>query len=318
VIQTAFIGDVILSTALIENLAKVENCQIDFLLRKGNETLLKNNPHIHKIIIWEKQNNKWKSFFEVLKYIRNENYDDIINLQRFFTTGLFSLFSNAKRKIGFDKNPLSFFYDIIVPHQINNGLHEVDRNNLILEKLNINIPNRQPKLYPSKEDFKHIEKYCDIDFVTIAPASVWFTKQFPMERWVELCNLMPDTKIYLLGGKGDLPICNSILEKSTNKNIEILAGNLNFLQSAALMKNAKMNYTNDSAPLHIASAMNAPVKAVFCSTIPEFGFGPVNDNGKIVEIREKLNCRPCGLHGLKSCPKGHFKCAKDIVIQDFF
>jgi len=73
-----------------------------------------------------------------------------------------------------------------------------------------------------------------------------------------------------------------------------------------------MNYVNDSAPLHIASAMKAPVTAIFCSTVPAFGFGPLNANGRVVETTENLDCRPCGLHGYKACPKGHFKCAMNI------
>jgi heptosyltransferase-2 len=73
-----------------------------------------------------------------------------------------------------------------------------------------------------------------------------------------------------------------------------------------------MIYFNDSAPMHLASAMNAPVTAVFCSTIPEFGFGPLSDVSLIVQTDEKLDCRPCGLHGYRSCPKGHFKCATTI------
>ena len=75
-----------------------------------------------------------------------------------------------------------------------------------------------------------------------------------------------------------------------------------------------MNYVNDSAPLHFASAVNAPVKAVFCSTVPEFGFGPLSEHAEIVEVKDKLGCRPCGLHGAKSCPRGHFKCAHDISL----
>ena len=76
------------------------------------------------------------------------------------------------------------------------------------------------------------------------------------------------------------------------------------------MKNAKMNFVNDSAPLHFASAMNAPVTAIYCSTIPAFGFGPLSDISHIAEIDYKLDCRPCGLHGFKACPKGHFKCSE--------
>jgi heptosyltransferase-2 len=90
---------------------------------------------------------------------------------------------------------------------------------------------------------------------------------------------------------------------------------MSFLQTAALMKDAKMNYVNDSAPLHLASSVNAPVTAIFCSTVPEFGFGPLSDNSYIVETEEDLDCRPCGLHGFAKCPKTHFKCATNIKPQ---
>ncbi len=95
-----------------------------------------------------------------------------------------------------------------------------------------------------------------------------------------------------------------------------LCGKLNILQSAALIRNAKMNYVNDSAPMHIASAMNAPTTAIFCSTIPDFGFGPIASNARIIETKEKLSCRPCGLHGLKRCPEKHFKCSYNIDIEN--
>jgi len=123
----------------------------------------------------------------------------------------------------------------------------------------------------------------------------------------------PAYKIYLLGGKDNFDECELITNNSKNKNAIVLAGKLSFLQSAALMKGATMNYVNDSAPMHFASAMNAPVTAVYCSTIPGFGFGPLSDISHIVEIEKPLSCRPCGLHGYKACPKSHFKCAKEIT-----
>ena len=112
-----------------------------------------------------------------------------------------------------------------------------------------------------------------------------------------------------MGAKGDIPLCEIIKEKTKAQKVEILAGKLSFLESAALMKNARMNFVNDSAPLHFASAMNAPVAAMYCSTVPAFGFGPLSDTSFIFETTEILDCRPCGLHGYKSCPKGHFRCS---------
>jgi heptosyltransferase-2 len=91
-----------------------------------------------------------------------------------------------------------------------------------------------------------------------------------------------------------------------------LAGSLSLLESAELMRGATMNYVNDSAPMHLCSSVNAPVTAIFCSTIPSFGFGPLSENSRIIETKEELPCRPCGLHGFKTCPKGHFLCAESI------
>ena len=109
---------------------------------------------------------------------------------------------------------------------------------------------------------------------------------------------------------------NKKTSNTKHQTVFNLAGKLSLLETAALMQNAEMNFVNDSAPLHIASAMNAKVTAIFCSTIPAFGFTPLSDKSTLVETKAMLDCRPCGLHGYKSCPEGHFKCAYSIEIKD--
>jgi heptosyltransferase-2 len=121
--------------------------------------------------------------------------------------------------------------------------------------------------------------------------------------------------VYLLGGPGDEGYAQSIVAASGRPGVSSLCGQLSYLGSAALMKDAVMNYANDSAPLHFASATNAPLTAVFCSTIPAFGFGPLSPEAKVVETTEPMPCRPCGLHGHRECPKGHFNCANTITNQ---
>ena len=115
--------------------------------------------------------------------------------------------------------------------------------------------------------------------------------------------------VYIIGAKSDWQFCEKIISRSKNRLVINLAGELSFLQSMSLMKDAVMNYVNDSAPLHFATAVGAPVTAIYCSTVPEFGFGPLGENSIIVQAEEKLSCKPCGLHGLKECPEKHFNCA---------
>ncbi|NEN23115.1 glycosyltransferase family 9 protein [Cryomorpha ignava] len=319
IIQTAFIGDVILATPLIEKLKRFyPESNIDFLLRKGNEGLLKGHPKLNRVLIWDKRKSKYNTLAKITAEIRKNKYDVLINLQRFASSGFLTTSSKAKIKIGFSKNPFSFAFTHKFPHVIDQKMHEVDRNLSLIEHLT-DPSFQRPVLYPSTADYEKVGQYQSSPYFCLAPASVWFTKQYPEEKWVKLIDkLNPERKIFLLGAPSDIDLCASIKNKSVHDNVVILAGELTLLQSAALMEGARMNYTNDSAPMHIASAVNAPITAIYCSTIPEFGFGPLSDNSKIIETREKLECRPCGLHGKKACPEGHFKCAYTIDLNQFF
>ncbi|MEX2485503.1 MAG: glycosyltransferase family 9 protein [Brumimicrobium sp.] len=315
IIQTAFLGDVILCTPLISELNRIyPNAKIDIVVRKGNEYLLKNNPKINQVYIWEKKKGKYKSLISVIKQVRKNKYTEVINLQRFTSSGLICLFSISNLKIGFDKNVMSFMYDKRIKHDMNNGEHEVSRNLKTITHHGAKSLIR-PELFPSEEDYTNVEKFKNEEYFCLAPASVWETKKLPLNKWVELIKILNKKgQVYLIGGSDDIKLCNSLLEK-LDKTPVILAGKLSLLESAALMKDAKMNYVNDSGPLHIASAMNAPTRAFFCSTVERFGFGPLAEDSKVLEVNYDLYCRPCGIHGYKACPEGHFKCGNDIELN---
>jgi len=319
IIQTAFIGDVVLATSLIEKLHfHFRDAQIDFLVRKGNESLLAGHPFVNEVIVWDKQKNKFFNLWKTIRFVRKRKYDKVINIQRFASTGLLTALSGAKETIGFDKNPFSFLFTKKIKHVIDdkeNVKHEIDRNTELVRHFSDSFIVR-PRLYPSANDEAKVREFKTHEYMTISPASVWFTKQFPKEKWIELINALPfQGTIYLLGALGDSPLAEAIKSGSTHPSVVNLCGQLSFLQSAALMKDAVMNYVNDSAPMHFASAVNAPVTAVYCSTLPSFGFGPLSDIRRIVEVEEKLACRPCSLHGRKACPLGHFDCAYKIKVQ---
>lgn len=315
IIQTAFIGDVILATPVISELKRIfPNALIDILVRKGNESIIKNDPNINLIFTFNKLEGKLSSIFKLIMLFRKNNYDEIINLHRFASSGLICVLSGSKSKIGFDKNPLSLFYTKKIVHKIQKGIHEVERNLKTIQHHGA-VSFKRPEVFPSDNDRKSVEKYQKEIYYCLAPASVWFTKQLPEKKWIELGKKLSKTgNVYLVGGKLDVDICERIKEKINHSNCKNSAGLFTFMESAALFQSAKMNYVNDSGPLHFCSAMNAPVTAFFCSTTPDFGFGPVSDQSEIIETKEILNCKPCGIHGHKSCPKLHFKCGNGIEI----
>lgn len=342
VIQTAFIGDVVLATVIIEKLHRYfPEAGIDFLLRKGNEGIFTGHPYLHRVLIWDKKKNKHRNLLRLLGQIRKEKYDAVINVQRYASTGLLTAFSGAPRRIGFNRNPFSFFFTKSVKHvsgSLAHPKHETERNLDLVKSFTDFMPG-QPRLYPTEEDFKAAAPYQSRPYITVSPASVWYTKQYPGEKWIDFLNRIPDHyTVYLLGGPGDHAFCEQIREGISSPDsyregeeeeegrqqqrkagggcvVQNLCRELSLLQAVALMKNASMNYVNDSAPLHFCSAVNAPVTAVFCSTSPVFGYGPLSGESNVIEVTEKLDCRPCGVHGYKACPQQHFKCALGIKTE---
>jgi ADP-heptose:LPS heptosyltransferase len=314
IIQTAFLGDLILSTALIEKLKKIyPDSSIDILIKKGNEKVLNHHPEIRNIFLFDK-GSKFNSFLKNIKEIRSFNYDLSINLHKHFSTGLFSLLLKAKQKIGFSKNPLSVFYSKKYPYQWE--IHEINRIQSLIEHSGYTEISK-PKLYPGEEDWKLVEAEFKNPYISISPASIWPTKRLPNSKWVSLINQIPDhLDIYLMGGPDDINVCQEI-SKLSSRSVKIIASKYHILTDAAIMARSQMNYVLDSAPLHICSAMNAPQTVIYCSTAPKYGFGPLSDISIIIETNESLTCRPCGPHGHKKCPEGHFKCSNiDLIFSN--
>lgn len=309
VIQTAFTGDVVLGTSVLETLhAQFPDARISYLVRKGNEGLLAGHPYLYEVLVWDKTTGKFKNLWQMARRIRKNGYDLVVNLQRFASSGFLAAYSGAKDIRGFDKNPMAFAFHKKVPHTLGDGRHETQRNaDLIRDIAPALLP---PKLYPTEAQFEKVKR--PKPYICLAPASVWQTKQWPAGHWARLIALLSDEiDIVLTGGKGDADLCEAIIQQS-NKKAENCAGRYNLLESAALIAGAEVTVSNDSAPVHLASATDAPVIEIYCSTIPQFGFYPLSHRMQIIETEEPLTCRPCGLHGRRACPLGHFRCGTEI------
>ena len=318
VIQTASLGDAIIATALLEKLhRRFPAAETDLLVQKGADALFAGHPYLHTLFVWDKKKQKYAGLHRLIRRIRKRHYDVVVNVQRFAATGWICLRSGAKETVGFDKNPFSRFFSRRIPHEISaeNYLYETDRNQRLITHLTDGeaAPTR---LYPTDSDEQAVSGYKEQPYLTLSPSSLWGTKQYPKERWIQLIQAADrHYQIYLLGSPKDFPLCEEIRKACPEQLVRNLCGSLSLLQSAALMRDAEMNFTNDSAPLHLAAAVGAEVCAVFCSTVPAFGFAPRGENIRITETGEALPCRPCGLHGHQQCPEQHFRCAWSIPIE---
>lgn len=320
IIQTAFLGDVILTLPLVKVLKeKISDAYIDFLCIPATAILLKNNPYINEIIPYDKKNSGTNGFIELIKNLRNKSYDILISPHRSFRSSIISYFSSSKKTISFDKSSFNFLYSEKVAYSKN--VHEIQRNLRLLEPLGIH-ENKiiVPEIFISEQEKRKIDSIFyehkiepEEKFIAIAPGSIWFTKRFPEEKFVNLCNILSNSnlKIFLIGGKSDKKISDFIVNNSRNRNFINVTGSLSVLESAELIKRSGLIITNDSAPLHIANAVGTDVIAIFGATIPGFGFYPYGKNDVVFETNG-LPCRPCSLHGGNKCPIGTFVCMKNI------
>ncbi len=328
IIQTAFIGDTILASNFAAAVQRAyPDADLHFLLRKGNESVIQGLPFVKKVWVWDKGEGKVRSLVRLIRELRHFDFEAVFNLHRHFNSGLVTALVRARHKVGFRENPLSIFYTRKVKHRIphweeSEAWHETKRNLQLLKVLReeVSIPSSLHELRPILPiQSKHREKvlrYQSSPYVVLAPASVWFTKQWPEASYRELvARLSHEIRVYLIGGPGDRALCDRVKGEGPAIN---LCGELNLLESAALMAGAQRVFVNDSGPLHLASAVNAPTTAFFCATVPAFGYGPLADRSLVLESPTELACRPCGLHGHHRCPQGHFQCAENIKVSSAF
>ncbi|OGC85762.1 MAG: lipopolysaccharide heptosyltransferase II [candidate division Zixibacteria bacterium RBG_16_43_9] len=326
IIQTAFLGDVVLTTPLIKAVKKeYPRSKVFFLLIPQTKELLQNNPHLDGVIVYDKKNKEKgvSSFLALAGKIRASGFDLALIPHRSFRSALLAYLARIPQRIGFDKSSGAFLLTKKIKYIQSQS--EAKRNLSLLEK---DIPPENdclPGLFPSEDDFKYIEELFrswdvkrEDKIVGVAPGSVWNTKRWLPERFGEVAESLIEklgAKVIFIGGKEDEKLCLEIASNMKSKPL-IAAGKTSPLQSAALISRCQVILSNDTAPMHIAVAMRVPVVAIFGSTIPEFGFEPTGKDDLI--IQKEIYCRPCGIHGKRKCPEKHFRCIKEIQTEEVF
>ncbi len=316
VYQTAFLGDLILTTPLIESIKRIyPDSFLTVVSKPFGKEVFKNNPFLNKLITFDKNKD---STFSLIKNLRSEKYDIAISPHRSHRSSYILFLSGIPKRIGFDKSGFSFLYTDIVPHRFDRT-HEIDRNLKLLEKLpdfKENLLEKNPKLYLTPQEDGYYKNFGlkEKKYITVAPGSKWETKRWTSSGFAKVIDILMEKgeNIVLIGSKEDEDFTNQILSKSSKKPIN-LVGKTDLRQTFSIIKNSKLLISNDSAPVHMAVSFNVPVVDIYGPTVKEFGFYPYK-NGVVVEI-EGLKCRPCGLHGHKTCPIKTHECMEKITPQ---
>ncbi|MDH7516000.1 MAG: glycosyltransferase family 9 protein [Bacteroidota bacterium] len=315
IIQTAFAGDMILTLPLVQEARRLlGDGGVDVLCIPATEPLLRGHPAVRSVITYDKHGSGRMA--GIIRRLRATRYGVVLCPHRSFRSAVLSVSSGATVRVGFDRSAGAALFTERVPYR--EGVHEVERNLDLLARLTggVDMATR-PCLRISEADEREARNvrasFGDEPYVCIAPGSVWPTKRWMPAGFATVAReLAREYAVVFVGGKEDTLLCREIAGLVDVGRCVDASGALGFPASAALIAGARLLIANDSAPVHLASAMGTPVVAVFGATIPAFGFTPFGVPHEIIEVRG-LACRPCGRHGGKTCPVGTFVCMREIT-----
>jgi len=321
VIQTSFIGDMVLTTPLIRELAR--RGEVDVVATPANAGLLAHNPHVRHLYRYDKRGAHAgaRGFREIVRLARAQADNDTAYLaQGSMRSAALAAAAGYADRIGFETSSGRWLYTRRFPYH--RDRHHAERLwSLAGHGDGARAPAAalKPELFPGEAEEEQVQRLLDVNahagepLLAIAPGSVWATKRWPyyaaLARRLALLG-----RVVVIGGGDDAPLAAAIRAETFGNAIDA-TGALSLLGSAALIARAAVLVTNDSAPLHLASAMDTPTVALFGPTVPALGFGPLATPSHVSEVA-MLDCRPCDAHGPRSCPLGHWRCMRDLTVAE--
>jgi len=316
VIQTSFLGDVVLTTPLLIHLAS--RGPVDVVTTPAGGALLENHPAVRRIVRFDKRGAQRGigGLRALAKTLKREQYGAAYLAQGSWRSAALAWLARIPTRVGFDTSSGTMLNTAQISYR--RDLHHATR----LFQLGAGgdaTDAPAPALFPRQIDRDAVTTllaaapFGDAPFVALAPGSVWATK-----RWPDFAALVAEIPalygVVVVGGAEDRALAQALTDAAPDRVLDA-TGQLSLLASAELIRRAAAVVTNDSLPQHLASAMQTPTVTIYGPTLPSFGFGPLAPRHAIVEHPPGLECRPCSAHGPQLCPRGHFRCMREISPQ---
>lgn len=310
IIRFSSIGDIVLTTPVVRAIKnQITDAEIHFLVKKGYESILRENPYISKLHIFK------GNLRHTIKELKNENFNFIVDLQNNRRSNRI----DHKLKTPFHKiNKLNFLKWIAVNFKINflPIKHIVDRYFDVVSPLNVkNDGDGLDYFVPEEEEFdaQDLPAVFEAGFIAVSMGSIHKTKQIPSYKLIEIGRIL-HKPMMLLGGKDVINKAEKVVSELGERAFNG-CGKYSLNQSASILRKSDCVLTGDTGLMHIAAAFRKPIASIWGNTIPEFGMYPyMPQNRDLFRIFEvcHLKCRPCSKLGFKKCPRKHFKCMKNI------
>ncbi len=318
IIETAFLGDAIISLGLARELKRLDPAsRVTYLVRSGIEDVIASSPDVDRVIPFDKHGSERgiAGIRAKASELNECGFDTLFLLHASRRSQALAALVSCDVKIGFDTMTHAHLTHTVADAGWSN---RYERTILLLRAIfpdaNLGVlPRIIPPLAPLLAPFLYRWKKS----VALAPGSAWETKKWGDEKFFELANVLTEHGIgvMVIGGEEERALAKRIREACAAKAVLDLAGRANFLVSMAAIERASLLVGNDSAPAHAAAAVGTRVLTIFGPTSPAFGFAPPDGTGEIIEL-PTLWCRPCTPHGSHICPIYTHECMEGIGVSE--
>lgn len=316
VIQTAFLGDVVLTTPLFRAVKeRWPEGHVAALVIPETAPLLAGLPTVDEVIAHDKRRGGPGEFRRVVRKVRRENFDVVLSPHRSVRSGTIAWLSGARRRLGYRESACPFYFTDRVRRPAER--HETSRILALAEALGIEGTNPRPDVALSDREREAARAAAGRKpFAVISPSSVWPTKRWRPEGFAAVGDHLRGRGygVIITGSGAEGEVCAAVKGAMRSSALDF-SGRTTPRELAALVAEAAVLVANDSAPVHLASAFDTATVAVFGATVPAQGFAPLASRSAVVEV-EDLACRPCGEHGGRKCPEKHFRCMMDLPPAD--
>jgi heptosyltransferase-2 len=322
VVQTAFLGDIVLTTPLLRELKRAgADRRITVATTPLGAAILAGHPHVDEIVVHDKRGRERRplGLLRAIARVRGGRFDAAIAAQRSSRTGMLLVGSGAKRRVGFAGAPGAWGYTDRV--RWDGARHAVHRYLALSAPLggDPEAADPRPVLAVGEQARARVASLLSTagiaegeDVLAIAPGSIWGTKRWTPSGFADVARAAARLGLrpVLVGSPDERALCLAIAE-TAGEGVSVLAGSTGPADLAALLARSRALVGGDSGPGHVASAVGTPVVAIFGPTVPAFGYTPYGSAHRVVE-HEGLACRPCDRHGPQTCPLGHHRCMVDV------
>ena len=322
IVQTAFLGDVVLTLPLVAAVRQwAPQAWVEVLTIPANASVLQGQPGVDAVLTYDKRGRQrgLGGLVQMGRTIRAHAYDVVISPHRSLRSALLVAASGSRQRLGFRQWWTRWAYTATVPRAARG--HEVVRNHELVKLLDAGaaVPERFALQVETDKRREAVAAFARAGIghghvlVGLVPGSQWGTKRWPAEHFaalIERVTAWPNTRCVLFGSPQERGIADAVVAACQTPVID-LVGKTSLRDLPAYMGCCDVIVSNDTGPMHIAAALGKPIVTLYGPTTPALGFSPYGvawEEASVVSLR----CRPCHAHGPERCPLSHWRCMREL------